>query len=210
MNKTALVSLLSVIVLASPASAAEAAAPTSGRTTAVVEVMSISFEPNDITVEPGTTVAWRNDTTPDRVHDVVSSITDYFVSPRFRSGESYESRFTASGSFGYICSIHDVMIGVVHVPLTGQLEEDGQGPVMRIRLARRPLARDSDFRYVLRRRDPGSATFSRWLFTRSDEVTFRPTIPGTYDFTMRIKNVATREMTGTPGDSPVLTIDWPG
>lgn len=210
MNVSALLALAAVVVLGSPVSAAEPARPTALGPTTVVDVMSISFEPNDITIAPGTTVSWRNDTTPDRVHDVVSSVTDYFLSPRFRSGESYQYRFTAAGSFGYVCSIHDVMIGVVHVPLTGRVEADDQGPLMRIRLATRALSVGSDFRYVVRRRDPGSPVFQRWLFTRAAELTFRPTMPGTYDFTMRIKNVATGEKTGTSGDSPVLSLDWPG
>jgi plastocyanin len=64
-----------------------------------VEVRSISYAPRDITVPRGTLVVWDNVTSPDRVHDVVSSVPGLFESGRFHAGETYAHRFTAAGTF---------------------------------------------------------------------------------------------------------------
>jgi hypothetical protein len=102
------------------------------------------------------------------------------------------------------------MIGAVHVPLAGSLVEGPDGVVMRIRLATVSLPAGSPFRYVVRRRDPGSDVFVRWVSTTRKAVGFRPPDPGTYEFVMRIKNVAEGHRTGPGGDSAILSLEWPG
>jgi plastocyanin len=200
---TALAALAAVVVSATP-TAALAAPPA-----VTVEVRSISYEPSELTVPRGTRVRWVNVTSPDRVHDVISSIPDLFESERFGTGERFTYRFDAGGTFTYICSIHDVMIGAVHVPLTGRVVDGPEGPVIRLRLATQPLPSDSPFLYVVRRRDPGMTAFAKWRSTRRDSLDFVPTAAGTYEFVMRIRNRAAGHVTGPAGDSPVLSVEWP-
>jgi plastocyanin len=175
-----------------------------------VEVRTISYAPSDITVPHGTLVRWENVSSPDRVHDVVSSIPGAFTSGHFHLGDVFTHRFTAGGTFTYICSIHDLMIGAVHVPMTGRILDGPTGPLFRIRLSADPLPADSPFRFVVVRRDPGTETFVRWLSTRAAVVDFQPTAPGTYEFAMRLKNVSSGKVTGPGGNSPVLSLVAPG
>jgi hypothetical protein len=177
--------------------------------TAIVDVRVISYAPSEITVDRGTLVEWSNSTSPSRVHDVVSSI-DLFDSGRFGSGESWSHRFSAAGTFSYICSIHDQMVGAVHVPLTGRVVETPGGPVMRIRLATHPLPADSPFLYVVHRRAVGEPAWSPWLATRENVADFRPGAAGTYEFVMRVRNTARGGRTGPAGDSPILRLEWGG
>jgi plastocyanin len=175
-----------------------------------VAMRSISYEPADITVPAGTIVTWRNVTSPSRVHDVVSSIERLFVSPMYGAGEEWSRTFRAGGTFTYICSIHDVMLGAVRVPLTGQVVTEAGATTMRIRLATRPLPSDSPFRFVVSRRDPGSDTFVRWRHTRAATLDFHPPAPGVYEFVMRVRNTTGSRPTGPGGDSPILSIESPG
>lgn len=184
--------------------------PASAGSDTTVAVRSISYDPPDITVSRATTVRWENVTSPSRVHDVVSSIEGAFASPLFGAGESFSHRFDAGGTYTYICTIHDVMLGVVRVPIAGRLVERSDGIVMRLRLATDDLPADSPFRYVVLRRDPGSADFRIWRFTRERAVAFSPPAPGSYEFVMRLKNVTSGRKTGPAGNSPVLRLDWEG
>lgn len=185
-----------------------AASPAAAGTAAVVQVRSLSYDPDELTVPRGTLVRWVNQTNPSRVHDVISSIPDYFVSPRFATGEEYAFRFTAAGTFTYICSIHDTMLGLVRVPLGGAVL-DREGPVLRVRLATEALPDDSPFRFVVFRRDPGSPAFAWWHTTRRAWLDYRPTGPGTYEFLMRVKNRDKSPVTGPGGNSPILRLDVP-
>ncbi len=175
-----------------------------------VEVRTMSYEPSAVTVVRGTAITWSNSASPSRVHDVVSSIEGLFDSGRFGRGESWSRRFDAAGTFNYICSIHDEMLGSVEVPLTGRLRETPSGPIMRLRLAVRNLPEASPFRYVVLRRDPGNSVWTPWRVTRSAIAEFRPDIPGGYDFVMRVKNMTSDRNTGRAGDSPILRLEWAG
>ena len=71
-----------------------------------------AFAPKEITVQPGTTIVWTNhDETP---HTVVSGDKS-FVSKGLDTDDRFEHRFDREGDFGYICSVHPFMTGVVHV-----------------------------------------------------------------------------------------------
>ena len=199
-----------------PALAAAALAVLVGGTPVVaaeevtVAVRSMSYDPSEMIVARGTRVIWENVTSPSRIHDVVSSIQDYFVSPRYGGGESWARTFGASGTFTYICSIHDVMLGSVQVPLRGTVLSDDTGVTMRIRTATKRLPSGSPFLYVVSRRDPGGTTFVPWRYTRRVSVDFHPPGPGVYEFVMRVKNVDSSRLTGPAGDSPVLAMEWAG
>jgi plastocyanin len=185
------------------------AAPAVAGGEVVVEVRSAAYAPSELSVARGTTVRWSNDVSPSRVHDVVSSIEGLFDSGRFGQGESWAYTFDAAGTFSYICSIHDEMIGAVHVPLSGRVVTTSTGPLMRIRLATRPLAADSPLRYVVRRRVAGTSSWTAWQTTTAAVVEFRPRRPGTYEFVMRVRNTEAGA-TSRAGDSPVLQLSWGG
>jgi plastocyanin len=175
----------------------------------VVDVRSMSYAPATLTVVQGTRVVWRNTTSPSRTHDVVSSIPDIFDSGRYEQGQ-WAFRFDAAGTYTYICSIHDQMLGVVHVPLDGGVVDGPDGRVLRVTFARHDLLRTSPLRYAVYRRDPGSTTWTAWLLTRHATADLRPAAPGDYDFVMRIRNVARGWHTRPGGDSPVLRLHWDG
>lgn len=102
------------------------------------------------------------------------------------------------------------MLGSVRVPITGRVAERPDGPVMRLRVAKSPLPADSPFQYVILRRDPGRERFVIWLKTREPVVEYRPTVPGSYEFVMRLKNTDSARQTGPSGDSPVLALELAG
>jgi plastocyanin len=79
-----------------------------------VDITKFMFGPKDITVAPGTTVRWVNhDEVP---HTVASQDKSKpFASKAMDTDDKYEFTFTKEGDFGYICTVHPFMTGVVHV-----------------------------------------------------------------------------------------------
>ena len=78
-----------------------------------VVVDDFSFDPDDVTVETGQTVEWRND--GDVVHAVVAD-DDLFDSGELQPAESSAFTFDTPGRHEYRCSIHPTqMKGVVVV-----------------------------------------------------------------------------------------------
>ena len=88
--------------------AIEAASPAS----VDVDISKFLFNAKEITVAPGTKVVWTNhDDTP---HSVVAS-DKTFGSKGLDTDDKFEHTFASEGDFGYICSVHPFMTGVVHV-----------------------------------------------------------------------------------------------
>ena len=187
-----------------------ASAPVAAGSEVVVDVRSQSYAPSVLTVARGTTVRWSNTVSPSRVHDVVSSIDGLFDSSRFGQGESWSYTFSSAGSFNYICSIHDEMLGAVIVPLTGRLLDTPTGPIMRIRLATHDLPAGSPFRHVVLRRDPGNALWTPWRVTRAAIAEFRPDAPGAYEFVMRVRNLESGRNTGRAATAPSSELELDG
>jgi len=80
-----------------------------------VEVANFSFSPSTLTVKAGTTVTWYFNQ-PSAPHDVVSLATP----PVFDSGTpqgtgTYSFRFTAPGTYPYLCQVHPLMKGTIIV-----------------------------------------------------------------------------------------------
>jgi plastocyanin len=95
-----------LLVLAVPA--IRAATPA----TVDVGISKFLFDAKEITVAPGTKVVWTNhDETP---HSVVANDKS-FSSKGLDTDDKYEHTFASEGDFGYICSVHPFMTGVVHV-----------------------------------------------------------------------------------------------
>ena len=77
-----------------------------------VNIEKFAYTPNEITIAPGTRIVWTNhDETP---HTVTSSDKS-FASKGMDTDDRFEHIFASEGDFGYICTLHPFMTGVVHV-----------------------------------------------------------------------------------------------
>jgi plastocyanin len=104
--RAAVASVLLAAALAVPA--IHAASPAS----VDVDIAKFLFTAKEVTVAPGTKVVWTNhDDTP---HSVVANDKS-FSSKGLDTDDKFEHTFTREGDFGYICSVHPFMTGVVHV-----------------------------------------------------------------------------------------------
>ena len=101
--------LILCAALAIPAILA-AAAPTAP--TVDVDIAKFAYAPKEMTIAPGTKIVWTNhDETP---HTVTSNDKS-FASKGLDTNDKFEHTFTSEGDFGYICTVHPYMTGVVHV-----------------------------------------------------------------------------------------------
>ena len=106
---TAGIAVAAVVVLGVLAMHPAAAAPAARIELAIDK---FAFAPKEITVKPGTTIAWTNhDEAP---HTVVSGDKS-FASKGLDTDDRFEHRFDQEGDFAYICCVHPFMTGVVHV-----------------------------------------------------------------------------------------------
>jgi plastocyanin len=80
--------------------------------TVEVDIGKFAFAPKEITIAPGTRIIWTNhDETP----HTVSSNDKSFASKGLDTDDKFEHTFSSEGNFGYICTVHPFMTGVVHV-----------------------------------------------------------------------------------------------
>ncbi len=78
---------------------------------AVVIISNFAFTPNDLKVNQGTTVVWKNN--DDVAHTV--SIEGLVQSPVLNKGDEFSFTFNEKGEFKYSCGIHPSMKGKVEV-----------------------------------------------------------------------------------------------
>lgn len=79
--------------------------------TVQLDIAKFAFAPQEVTVAPGTKVVWTNhDETP---HTVASN-DKTFASKGLDTDDKFEHTFATEGDFGYICTVHPFMTGVVH------------------------------------------------------------------------------------------------
>lgn len=84
----------------------------SAQTPSEVTIKSFAFGPQELTVKAGTKVTWVNrDVEP---HTVVSS-DHKFQSEALDTGDTFSVTFDTAGTYGYFCSLHPHMTGVVTV-----------------------------------------------------------------------------------------------
>ena len=82
-----------------------------------VSIKDNSFRPSLLSVPVGATIEWHNQ---DAVqHTVTSDTQGLFDSGVIMPGKKYRHKFSASGNYGYHCSIHSGMQGTVTVTATG-------------------------------------------------------------------------------------------
>jgi len=103
MMKFLLAGACALLALAPPLHATE---------TKAIQIQKFAFAPKEITVAPGTTVAWTNrDETP----HTISAPDQHFVSKAMDTDDQVEYTFTTEGDFTYFCTLHPFMTGIVHV-----------------------------------------------------------------------------------------------
>ena len=73
------------------------------------------FQPSDVTVHVGDVVEWKN--TGTLQHNVVFGAQKSLSSQTMNGGDTYEVKFTASGTYSYVCTFHvsSGMTGTVKV-----------------------------------------------------------------------------------------------
>lgn len=78
-------------------------------------MMSLAFNPSNLTISHGTTVTWKNGDAVN--HQVASAIgsTDTYNSSFIAGGGTYSHTFATAGTYIYYCTIH----GVDGTPPTG-------------------------------------------------------------------------------------------
>jgi plastocyanin len=96
------------LMMATVAGTAKAAPPPA----AAVQIANFTFKNPVVTVKPGTIVTWTN--ADDIPHTIVSK-DGLFRSKVLDSGDRFSFTFAKPGQFGYFCSIHPHMTGMVIV-----------------------------------------------------------------------------------------------
>jgi plastocyanin len=86
--------------------------PATAAETVTIEIGNYSFAPSDVTIAPGTTVVWVNH--DEMVHTIIS--TDrLFGSKGMDTDDRYSFTFDKEGDYGYLCSLHPYMTGMIKV-----------------------------------------------------------------------------------------------
>ena len=99
---------LAVLVLA----IAISVAPDVASADANVSIENFTFEPAEITVPVGTTVAWVNH---DDIPHTVTSDEKLFKSPALDTDDRFTMTFDKAGTYPYFCGLHPHMTGNVVV-----------------------------------------------------------------------------------------------
>ena len=105
----AVVALAFCAAFAVPALFATAAGPAPA---VEAKIAKFAYEPKEITIAPGTKVVWTNQ---DETPHTVTSNDKSFASKGLDTDDKFEHVFSKEGDFGYICTVHPFMTGVVHV-----------------------------------------------------------------------------------------------
>jgi len=91
---------------------ADSTSPARAGETVTIEISNYSFAPADVTIAPGTTVVWVNH--DEMVHTIIS--TDHlFGSKGMDTDDRYSFTFDKEGDYGYVCSLHPYMTGMIKV-----------------------------------------------------------------------------------------------
>jgi amicyanin len=79
---------------------------------AQVEIKQFAYNPNALSVKPGTTVTWKNS---DSLPHTVTGDSDTPASGYLIQGQTYSFTFIKPGTYSYHCKIHPYMKGTVTV-----------------------------------------------------------------------------------------------
>ena len=108
----ALVAAVATVIVPAALAHGDHRAPASGPDDVQVVIQSFSFQPDAVTVRPGTTVTWVN--LDPWIHTVTSD-TGLFDSGDLSQNQTYSHTFDSIGHYWYHCSRHLSMRGVVVV-----------------------------------------------------------------------------------------------
>ena len=97
---------------AQPAPAPASGASTPAGETVTVRIDGMRFDPQNITVKPGTTVTWVHGS---RMPQTMSGNAEGMRSGTLYNGQQYSHTFNAAGSYNYSCGLHPSMTGSVVV-----------------------------------------------------------------------------------------------
>lgn len=106
--KRALILLIAVFAVAGVASAASA----HKTATTTISITATGFTPDDVRVQPGDSVTWKNADT--QQHKIVSD-TGVFASPTLAPGQTYTRRFDVESSYSYHDATKASLTGTVNV-----------------------------------------------------------------------------------------------
>lgn len=84
--------------------------------TVTVRIVGMRFKPAQLTVKPGTTVTWLQES---RMPHTVTGKTDELRSNTLNAGQQFSYTFDAVGSYAYACDFHPAMQGKVIVEADG-------------------------------------------------------------------------------------------
>ncbi len=87
------------------------------QTAVTVTIEKFAFAPKELTIAPGTTVTWTN---KDETPHTISAGDKSFVSKAMDTQDTFTHTFATTGDFGYFCTLHPFMTGVVHVRSASQ------------------------------------------------------------------------------------------
>lgn len=106
-------SLFAALVAVPAASSTQSSTPSvaSGKTV-VIHMHDFSFDPQTVTVAPGTTVEWDND---DGARHTVTAGDKSFNSGDIKPGDKWSHVFADAGTFAYGCTQHPEMTGSIVV-----------------------------------------------------------------------------------------------
>jgi plastocyanin len=187
LKRVVVVALLSTLLWAAPAGAA----------TQKITIMDGSFSPTPVTVLQGTTVQWSNLGS----HDHTSTSNEgFWSSPHITPGTSFSRALRDAGSFGYHCTIHTGMKGIVRVPLVASGTSTAG---WRLRWTVRQSV-PSTITYDIQVLKPGTSTWRGFRTNTSvRSAFFNSTLNGLWKFRARTDNVTTAQSSGW---SPVLSV----
>ena len=97
-----------------PAAASSTSTPAGE--TVTVRIDGMRFDPDYITVKPGTTVTWVHGS---QMPHTISGNADGMRSGTLYNGQQYSHTFNAEGSYNYFCGLHPSMTGSVVVEEAG-------------------------------------------------------------------------------------------
>jgi len=78
----------------------------------VIAIENFTFNPAEVTIQPGTTVTWKN--ADDIPHSVVEDAAK-FRSKVLDTGETFSMTFANTGEIAYFCGLHPFMKGKIIV-----------------------------------------------------------------------------------------------
>jgi 3',5'-cyclic-AMP phosphodiesterase len=109
-GSTAILKNAAAVSAAHAAASPQAGQQSSSAAKVDASIDNFAFKPAQLTVKPGTTVAWTNK--DDTAHTVTSD-NGVFASPVLDTNQSFQFVFDKPGKFAYHCKLHPTMTGVV-------------------------------------------------------------------------------------------------